>query len=141
MSLNDEWRRHRDGRRRLAADGLGDRVPAAGGGSNAAALALMAGLDRAGLWVPAIRPPTVPAGTARLRIARRAGHEERDVELLLAALREAGEVVGCGGEGSLTARTYRLEVAWPDGCFRLDAVVRQADVDRPLSTLKRHPPS
>jgi len=87
MSLNDEWRRHRDGRRRLAADGLGDRVPAAGGGSNAAALALMAGLDRAGLWVPAIRPPTVPAGTARLRIAPSAGHAQADVALLLAALR------------------------------------------------------
>lgn len=61
-------------------------------GSNAAALALMAGLERAGLWVPAIRPPTVPAGTARLRIALGAGHEERDVELLLAALRGLARV-------------------------------------------------
>lgn len=67
-------------------------------GSNAAALALMAGLDRAGLWVPAIRPRIVPAGTTRLSIARSAGHEEPDVELLQAVLKEAGEVVGCGGE-------------------------------------------
>lgn len=55
-------------------------------GSNTAALALMDGLRQRGLWVPAIRPPTVPAGTARLRIALSAAHTEADVQLLLAAL-------------------------------------------------------
>lgn len=55
-------------------------------GSNAAALALMDGLRQRGLWVPAIRPPTVPAGTARLRIALSAAHTEADVQLLLNAL-------------------------------------------------------
>lgn len=55
-------------------------------GSNSAALALMEGLRQRGLWVPAIRPPTVPQGTARLRIALSAAHTEADVQQLLAAL-------------------------------------------------------
>ncbi|WP_294256525.1 8-amino-7-oxononanoate synthase [uncultured Comamonas sp.] len=57
-------------------------------GSNDAALSLMEGLRRHGLWVPAIRPPTVPVGTARLRIALSALHTEADVNQLLAALQE-----------------------------------------------------
>lgn len=57
-------------------------------GRNDAALGLMEGLRRRGLWVPAIRPPTVPAGTARLRIALSALHTEADVNELLAALQE-----------------------------------------------------
>ena len=57
-------------------------------GSNDAALGLMEGLRRHGLWVPAIRPPTVPVGTARLRIALSALHTEADVKQLLAALQE-----------------------------------------------------
>lgn len=57
-------------------------------GRNDAALSLMEGLRRRGLWVPAIRPPTVPAGTARLRIALSALHTEADVNQLLAALQE-----------------------------------------------------
>ncbi|MEN9544052.1 MAG: 8-amino-7-oxononanoate synthase [Pseudomonadota bacterium] len=56
-------------------------------GDNASALAVMAALDAQGLWVPAIRPPTVPAGTARLRITLSAAQEAGDVELLLAGLR------------------------------------------------------
>lgn len=55
-------------------------------GSNEAALAVMESLRQRGLWVPAIRPPTVPAGTARLRIALSAAHTAADVEELLAAL-------------------------------------------------------
>lgn len=57
-------------------------------GRNDAALGLMEGLRRHGLWVPAIRPPTVPVGTARLRIALSALHTEADVNQLLAALQE-----------------------------------------------------
>ena len=58
-------------------------------GDNERALALAAALDAQGLWVPAIRPPTVPVGTARLRITLSAAHTEDDVERLLAALAAA----------------------------------------------------
>ena len=55
-------------------------------GDNAAALQAMAALWRDGLWVPAIRPPTVPAGTARLRIGLSAAHTAAHVDRLIAAL-------------------------------------------------------
>jgi 8-amino-7-oxononanoate synthase len=58
-------------------------------GDNGAALALMQSLMAAGIWVPAIRPPTVPAGTARLRISLSAAHEPGQVDRLIAALAEA----------------------------------------------------
>src|SRR5262245_44636121 len=52
-------------------------------GSPEAALAMSARLRSAGFWAVAIRPPTVPAGTARLRLAFTAVHEEADVDRLL----------------------------------------------------------
>ncbi|MDP2017195.1 8-amino-7-oxononanoate synthase [Hydrogenophaga sp.] len=58
-------------------------------GDNEAALAVMAVLREQGLWVPAIRPPTVPVGTARLRIALSAAHQVEDVAQLVTALRLA----------------------------------------------------
>ena len=57
-------------------------------GSNEGALAAMAGLRQRGLWVPAIRPPTVPPGTARLRIALSASHSFTDIDRLIDALVE-----------------------------------------------------
>ena len=41
-----------------------------------------------GLWGPAIRPPTVPKGTARLRVSLTAAHTNEQVEQLVLALRE-----------------------------------------------------
>ena len=57
-------------------------------GRNDAALAVMESLRARGLWVPAIRPPTVPEGTARLRIALSAAHTAADVDRLLQSLAE-----------------------------------------------------
>jgi 8-amino-7-oxononanoate synthase len=55
-------------------------------GGNGEAVAASEALAREGLLVPAIRPPTVPRGTARLRISLSAAHEAGDVERLAAAL-------------------------------------------------------
>jgi 8-amino-7-oxononanoate synthase len=55
-------------------------------GDNQEAIAVSQALALEGLLVPAIRPPTVPQGTARLRISLSAAHEARDVERLAAAL-------------------------------------------------------
>jgi len=54
--------------------------------SSEQAVALSQALRERGLWVAAIRPPTVPS--ARLRVTLSAAHEEADVAALLAALHE-----------------------------------------------------
>ena len=55
-------------------------------GDERAAMAASARLYEAGLFVPAIRPPTVAPGTSRLRISLSAAHTEADVEALLTVL-------------------------------------------------------
>ena len=57
-------------------------------GDNHAALALSEGLRERGILVAAIRPPTVPQGTARLRITLSAAHSAGDVAQLIEALHE-----------------------------------------------------
>ena len=58
-------------------------------GDEATALAASSRLAEAGYRVTAIRPPTVPAGTARLRITLSAAHTPQQVEGLLVALEQA----------------------------------------------------
>jgi len=58
-------------------------------GAPEAALAAAAQLRKRGLLVKPIRPPTVPAGSSRLRIAVTAAHTDAHLDLLLSALREA----------------------------------------------------
>jgi 8-amino-7-oxononanoate synthase len=58
-------------------------------GAAARAMAVSRALYERGYWVAAIRPPTVPAGTSRLRITLSAAHAEAEVDGLLAALAEA----------------------------------------------------
>jgi 8-amino-7-oxononanoate synthase len=57
-------------------------------GGNDQALKISAALRERGILVPAIRPPTVPQGTARLRISLSASHQLEDVARLGEALRE-----------------------------------------------------
>jgi len=62
-------------------------------GDNIAALQVSEYLQARGILVPAIRPPTVPAGTARLRISLSAAHTLEDVKQLVAAIHEAERVL------------------------------------------------
>lgn len=57
-------------------------------GPSEQALALAARLVERGLWVPAIRPPTVPDGTARLRISLSSAHTAEMLARLVEALGE-----------------------------------------------------
>jgi len=59
-------------------------------GESADALALAAALQEQGILAVAIRPPTVPAGSARLRLTLTAAHSEAQVDRLLDALQQAG---------------------------------------------------
>ncbi len=59
-------------------------------GDNSRALQLAEKLRLQGCWVTAIRPPTVPAGTARLRLTLTAAHETQDIDRLLEVLNGNG---------------------------------------------------
>jgi 8-amino-7-oxononanoate synthase len=55
-------------------------------GENGLAMKHAAQLYEQGIWVPAIRPPTVPVATARLRVSLSAAHSSAQVEALVDAL-------------------------------------------------------
>ncbi|MCM1512369.1 MAG: 8-amino-7-oxononanoate synthase [Oxalobacter formigenes] len=57
-------------------------------GSNEKTLQIAQALASRGILVPAIRPPTVPKGRARLRISLSAGHNEEQIDKLLDGLKE-----------------------------------------------------
>lgn len=101
LARNEEWRREKlrelVGRFRRGAGQLG--LPLMDSctpiqpllvGDSGQALALSEALQKQGILISAIRPPTVPAGTARLRITFSAAHEERQVDRLLGALERVG---------------------------------------------------
>ncbi|MGB0662242.1 MAG: 8-amino-7-oxononanoate synthase [Pontibacterium sp.] len=58
-------------------------------GSAAKAMAISQSLEQKGIFVTAIRPPTVPAGSARLRVTLTANHTEAQVTRLIEALAES----------------------------------------------------
>lgn len=62
-------------------------------GDAARAMALSRALFERGFWVAAIRPPTVPAGTSRLRITLSAAHEPAQVAALVEALDECWQAL------------------------------------------------
>lgn len=58
-------------------------------GDDSAAVAMSESLWERGFYVPAIRPPTVPENTARLRVSLSAAHRDEDVSGLVQALRQS----------------------------------------------------
>jgi 8-amino-7-oxononanoate synthase len=69
-------------------------------GEEARAVAASDRLLAHGLWVPAIRPPTVPTGTSRLRVTLSSIHTDEQVERLIAELMALGALGEPGGPGS-----------------------------------------
>ncbi len=55
-------------------------------GPEHAALDASSALLAEGIWVPAIRPPTVPVGTSRLRVTLSSAHRDEDMQRLVTAL-------------------------------------------------------
>jgi 8-amino-7-oxononanoate synthase len=61
-------------------------------GSNEAVMRVAGALRERGFWVPAIRPPTVAAGTARLRVTLSAAHTHEQVQQLILAVNELASI-------------------------------------------------
>lgn len=63
-------------------------------GESDKALEISQGLEREGIFISAIRPPTVPQGSARLRVTLSAAHDEDQVEVLLSKLEKVAAESG-----------------------------------------------
>ena len=85
-----------DGVRKRGFDTLGSASPIIPLriGSDALAVQVSSALAEEGVFVPAIRPPTVPAGTARLRTSVLATHSPEDLSLSLSALERVAKHLG-----------------------------------------------
>ncbi len=70
-------------------------------GDSGRALRLSQLLRERGVMVTAIRPPTVPAGSARLRVTLSAAHSEAQVQLLLNALEQCCPLLGVDDSSEL----------------------------------------
>jgi len=93
--------RHNAERLRLGLQGLGFDIMGSQTqivpvlvGDNARALEMMGLLKEQGVLAVAIRPPTVPPGTARIRSNVMATHSDADLDLALQAFERAGRSVG-----------------------------------------------
>ncbi len=102
ISQLEPWRRERvfalaDRLRAALGDAGIDVIPSVGPivpvllGEAERAVQVSERLRDRGLYVPAIRPPTVPEGTARLRISLTASHSEADVDALIATLTDRAD--------------------------------------------------
>ncbi|KAG7673146.1 hypothetical protein Ndes2526B_g03440 [Nannochloris sp. 'desiccata'] len=106
VAAKEPWRRHHvHALAQRVGAGLGVQaqspiVPVVIGGE-AETMGACTELLRRGFHVPGIRPPTVPAGTSRLRVSLSAGHSTSDVDELLAAVKEVcfGTLTGGNGRG------------------------------------------
>ena len=98
VEREENWRRetvirHADALRKgLKVEGEGAIVPVVYG-SNAAALEAAAHLEHRGILAGAIRPPTVPRGTARIRLTPMATHTPEQVEKVIEALWQSPPVL------------------------------------------------
>jgi 8-amino-7-oxononanoate synthase len=103
IAAAESWRRDKLSKLvsyfRLGARQLGlDLMPSSSAiqplliGSSEKTVAVSNALLAEGIWVGAIRPPTVPRNSARLRITFSALHEQRHIDRLLSALAEARQL-------------------------------------------------
>ncbi len=102
IAMDEEWRRERlrelIKKFRAGAAQIGLELPDSQTpiqpvllGDEKSALAMSAALEESGLLISAIRPPTVPKGTSRLRITLMATHTDEDLDRLLTALEKAAK--------------------------------------------------
>jgi len=104
IAIDEEWRRERlralvrnfrSSAAQIGLDLMDSHTPIQPVllGDEKSALAMSAALEEHGLLISAIRPPTVPKGTSRLRITFTAAHTDEDLDRLLIALEQAAKLL------------------------------------------------